>query len=45
MYNMRKDLIIIASVDRNWGIGKENEMLKPIPEDLMRFAQFMHMVN
>lgn len=40
MYNMRKDLIIIASVDRNWGIGKENEMLKPIPEDLMRFAQF-----
>ncbi len=36
---MRKDLILIASVDRNWGIGKENELLKPIPEDLKRFAK------
>lgn len=36
---MRRDLMLIVSVDRNWGIGKENDMLKPIPEDLKRFAK------
>jgi len=36
---MRKNLILIAAVDRNWGIGKENKLLKPIPEDLKRFSQ------
>jgi len=35
----RKDLILIASADRNWGIGYENRLLKRIPEDLKRFAQ------
>lgn len=35
----RKDLILIASADRNWGIGFENRLLKRIPEDMKRFAQ------
>jgi dihydrofolate reductase len=37
---MRNDLIMIAAVDRNWAIGKENKLLKPIPEDLKRFSVF-----
>ncbi|NLU52756.1 MAG: dihydrofolate reductase [Clostridiaceae bacterium] len=37
---MRKDLILIASADRNWGLGKDNKLLKRIPEDLKRFADF-----
>lgn len=36
---MRKNLILIAAVDRNWGIGKDNKLLKRIPEDLKRFSQ------
>lgn len=35
----RKDLVLIASADRNWGIGFENNLLKRIPEDMKRFAQ------
>jgi len=35
----RNDLILIASADRNWGIGYKNRLLKRIPEDLKRFAQ------
>lgn len=36
----RNDLILIAAVDKQWGIGFENNLLKPIPEDLKRFSQF-----
>lgn len=35
---MRDDLILIASADKNWGIGKDNKLLKRIPEDLKRFS-------
>jgi len=35
----RNDLILIASADRNWGIGFKNKLLKRIPEDLKRFSQ------
>lgn len=35
----RNDLILIASADRNWGIGFENRLLKRIPEDMKRFSQ------
>ncbi|HOQ76547.1 MAG TPA: dihydrofolate reductase [Thermoclostridium sp.] len=35
----RYDLILIASADRNWGIGLGNRLLKRIPEDMKRFAQ------
>lgn len=35
---MRNDLILIASVDKNWGLGKDNQLLKRIPEDLKRFS-------
>lgn len=35
---MRNDLNLIAAVDRNWGIGKDNQLLRPIPEDLKRFS-------
>lgn len=37
---MRKDLILIASADRNWGLGRNNQLLMPIPEDLKRFSGF-----
>ncbi len=37
---MRKNLILIASADRNWGLGKDNKLLKRIPEDMKRFAEF-----
>ncbi|NLM75997.1 MAG: dihydrofolate reductase [Clostridiaceae bacterium] len=37
---MRKDLILIASADKNWGLGKDNKLLVRIPEDLKRFAGF-----
>ncbi|NLW03005.1 MAG: dihydrofolate reductase [Clostridiaceae bacterium] len=37
--NYRNDLILIASADRNWGIGFGNKLLKRIPEDMKRFAQ------
>lgn len=36
---MRDDLILIASADKNWGLGKENKLLKRIPEDLKRFSE------
>ncbi|NLX64316.1 MAG: dihydrofolate reductase [Clostridiaceae bacterium] len=36
---MRDDLILIASADRNWGLGKDNNLLIRIPEDLKRFAE------
>lgn len=36
---MRKDLILIASADKNWGLGKDNKLLKRIPEDLKRFSE------
>ena len=36
---MRNDLILIASADRNWGLGKDNKLLKRIPEDLKRFSE------
>lgn len=36
---MRNDLILIASADRNWGLGRDNKLLKRIPEDLKRFAE------
>lgn len=35
----RNDLILIASADRNWGIGFKNKLLKRIPEDLKHFSQ------
>lgn len=35
---MRNNLILIASADRNWGLGKDNKLLKRIPEDLKRFS-------
>jgi dihydrofolate reductase len=37
---VRKNLILIASADRNWGIGNDNKLLKRIPEDMKRFAAF-----
>lgn len=37
---MRNDLILIASADVNWGLGKDNQLLKRIPEDLKRFSTF-----
>lgn len=37
---MRNDLILIASADREWGLGRNNQLLKPIPEDLKRFSGF-----
>ena len=37
---MRNDLIMIASADKNWGLGKDNRLLKRIPEDLGRFSSF-----
>lgn len=37
---MRNDLILIASADKNWGLGKDNKLLKRIPEDLKRFSEF-----
>jgi len=37
---MRRDLILIASADRNWGLGKDNKLLVRIPEDLKRFSAF-----
>ena len=30
---------IIVSVDLNWGIGSEGELLKRIPEDMKRFRK------
>lgn len=30
---------LIACVDENWGIGKDNELLCKIPEDLKRFKE------
>lgn len=36
----RKDLILIASADHNWGIGFESKLLKRIPEDMRRFSEF-----
>jgi dihydrofolate reductase len=36
---MRNNLILIASADRNWGLGKDNKLLKRIPEDLKRFSE------
>jgi len=30
---------IIAAVSDDWGLGKENELLWHIPEDLKRFKQ------
>jgi dihydrofolate reductase len=36
---MRNDLILIASADQNWGLGKNNKLLKRIPEDLKRFSE------
>lgn len=36
---MRNDLILIASADDAWGIGNENALLQPVPEDLKRFSQ------
>lgn len=37
---MRTDLVLIASADKNWGLGKDNKLLKRIPEDLKRFSDF-----
>ncbi|MGI6084906.1 MAG: dihydrofolate reductase [Acetivibrionales bacterium] len=37
---MRNDLILIASADKNWGLGKDNKLLIRIPEDLKRFSEF-----
>lgn len=37
---MRSDLILIASADRNWGLGKDNQLLARISEDMKRFSQF-----
>lgn len=37
---MRNNLILIASADQNWGLGKDNKLLKRIPEDLKRFSEF-----
>ncbi|NMA65221.1 MAG: dihydrofolate reductase [Clostridiaceae bacterium] len=37
---MRRDFILIASADKNWGLGKDNKLLVRIPEDLKRFAGF-----
>ena len=36
---MRNDLILIASADKKWGLGKDNKLLKRIPEDLKRFSE------
>jgi len=36
---MRNNMILIAAVDKNWGIGRDNKLLKPIPEDLKRFSE------
>lgn len=36
---MRNNMILIAAVDKNWGIGKDNKLLKRIPEDLKRFSE------
>ncbi len=36
---MRNNLILIASADRSWGLGKDNKLLKRIPEDLKRFSE------
>lgn len=36
---MRDNMILIAAVDKNWGIGRDNKLLKRIPEDLKRFAE------
>ena len=36
---MKNNLILIAAVDRNWGIGNDNKLLKRIPEDLKRFSE------
>lgn len=30
---------LIAAVDNNWGIGKNNDLLFPIPDDLKRFKE------
>ena len=36
---MRDDLILIAWADKNWGLGRDNKLLKRIPEDLKRFSE------
>lgn len=36
---MRNNLILIASADNNWGLGKDNKLLKRIPEDMKRFSE------
>ena len=36
--NYRNDLILIASADKNWGIGFNNKLLKRVPEDMNRFS-------
>lgn len=36
---MRNNMVLIAAVDKNWGIGKDNKLLKRIPEDLKRFSE------
>lgn len=34
---MNKNFSIIVAVDQNYGIGKNNDLLWNIPEDLKRF--------
>lgn len=36
---MRNDMILIASADAAWGIGCDNALLQPVPEDLQRFSR------
>lgn len=33
------DMTIIAAVDNNWGIGKNNKLLVSIPDDMKRFRE------
>jgi dihydrofolate reductase len=38
-YNINGMISIIVAVSENWGIGKDNELLWHIPEDLKRFKK------
>jgi len=38
-YNIKSMISIIVAVSEDWGIGKDNELLWHIPEDLKRFKR------